>query len=321
MKLFRIWIYFLFLLVLAPNLMAAKKKIRYPLIQSVQGSATLVDDSVKIINREAQHSEKTKNLKSGSNLKDKAWLRTGERSELQIALSKEATLILESETEVLIPAINWQDGDVREIRVLKGQIRVLCQTGCDRNFVTGISNTVLPPGDFLLSYNPKGPAVSLAVLTGEVSFRGLENENSVLLKAGESAQFVGVMENDELAFDILLKGRKVAKGRLENVTKISAEELATYQKKDDSRKKSLKKAPKVQRKSSQICDKPLGELNQCAWSCEDNPKNAKTCAVNQGAHCVRTRCNANGQWAEKEILPASQQTKCGLKAIVDSCDY
>ena len=82
----------------------------------------------------------------------------------------------------------------------------------------------------------------------------------------------------------------------------------------------IQKKSVVTRLPSQICEKPLAELNQCQWSCEDNPKKSKTCAVENGAKCVRSRCNANGQWAEAYELP-NDKNRCGLKPVVDACDY
>ncbi len=282
----------------------------------------MVDDSVKIIKREAQHSEKDKKLKKGARLKDKARIRTDASSEIVLALSTHSELTLLKDSEVNLPVIEWKDGNIKEIQLIKGSLRILCsQEKCDHVIVTGLSKTPVALGDFQWNYNPQVPSVSVAVFEGEISFSGFENETTVQLKAGDSAQFVGVLENDEPAYDILLRGRKVAKGHLENVVHLSPEEIQAEANKR-ARKRPVARVQAAKKlKEHQICEKPAGELNQCAWSCEGNSKKSKTCEFNRGAQCVRTRCNANGEWAEKEVLGSNQQTKCGLKPTVEACDY
>ncbi|MEZ0391558.1 MAG: hypothetical protein ACAH59_05045 [Pseudobdellovibrionaceae bacterium] len=298
----------------------SKSKIRYPRVQEVKGSVFQVESQIEIKAKSPQYSEKQKALKVGQSLKDKAWLRTGEKGELRLALHEKATLLLEPNTEVNLPAITWEDGGVQEVILIKGKIRYLCQSHCERKISAQIYESVLPVGDYILSYDPKIPQVELSVFSGETAFRGLENEASVVLKMGERASFQGVLENGEPGFDVLLKGRKVAKGKLSEVQKIPEAEMKSFQKKEEAKLKALQKPSEKKKLSSQICAKPLGELNQCAWVCEKNSKSAKSCQTDKGAVCVRMRCNANGEWADRMEL-SSSQSRCSAKALVGMCDY
>jgi hypothetical protein len=313
----------IFLLFFTPMVFAkgkAKSKSRFPRIQMITGQALQVDETLRVVNRHPEKTEKEKTLKKGQVLKDKVILKTKEDSELWVELSEKATLILAAKTQIEFPAIAWQDGNVSEIRLVSGSFRYSCEVKCDRKLVTPLYEGVPPVGNYILSYDPAVPRTQLSVLAGEVPFRGIENENSVILHAGEFATFQGVLENNEPAFDVLLKGRRVAKGTLSDVQKIPAEDLAKFEKQAEAQKKSRPKTSSAKPKADQICSKPNGELNQCVWKCEKNKKNAKECRLSEGALCVRQRCNANGEWADRVELP-SAESKCQVKPVVAACDY
>lgn len=306
--------------------LAAKKrapKVRYPVAKLVVGKVFLIDDAITIENREAKLQEREKTVRSGSVLKDKAHLRTESKSEIDLALADGSRLVVMENSQVEIPGIAWENGEILEIRLIHGQIRYQCEKDCHRKIISPIYEDILQDGNFVLTYDQAAPSIELMVLEGKTSFRGLENESSVQLDEGQKAKFAGVMENGEPAFDILLKGRKVARGQMGEIQTMSDSEKNSWKKREAVIKKEAAKVAKAQvakKKSSQICVNPLGELNQCAWQCQKNPKGAKDCAVSSGAVCVRTRCNANGEWADRIELPAAGN-KCGLKAIVDQCDY
>lgn len=72
-----------------------------------------------------------------------------------------------------------------------------------------------------------------------------------------------------------------------------------------------------------ICKNPNGRLNQCSWHCENNPKKAKSCMLGKpNVACVRSRCNANGEWAEPMKIPVGSSDTCDATgAKVSDCDY
>ncbi len=74
----------------------------------------------------------------------------------------------------------------------------------------------------------------------------------------------------------------------------------------------------------EICDRPKGFFNQCAWTCVGNPSGEKNCRVElPQVSCVRTRCNANGKWADEKKLPLNEaKGMCpATGATVKPCDY
>lgn len=298
-------------------------KVRYPVAKIVTGKVFLIDDTITIENREAKRQERERTVKSGHLFKDKAHLRTEANSQVDIALAEGSRLVVTENSEIEIPGIAWENGEILEIRLIQGQIRYECDSDCNRKITTPIYEESLPDGDFVLNYDSKVPAIGFAVLKGKADFKGLENEASIVVPEGKKVRFTGVMEGGEPAFDVLLKGRKVARGQASDLQDLTDSEKTFWKKRDEVVKKEaakVAKAQKVIRKTSQICASPLGELNQCAWQCSRNPKSAKDCAVNSGAVCVRTRCNANGEWSDRTELPAAGN-KCGLKTVVDVCDY
>jgi hypothetical protein len=312
------------LLSLAAVTAAAKgkssSKSRYPQAQTVSGPVEQVEDMINVVGREPKRSEKAKPVHKGSVYKDKAQFRLGDKAQLRLALSSESTLILNENTEALLPNIAWEDGGVKEILLKKGSLRYICKAKCERKIITPLYEGIPPVGDYLIEYDPKTPRIQITTISGEMAFRGLENETAVVLHAGEKASFKGQLENEEPVYDFLLKGRKVAKGQLSEVQKLSPEEMRALVKQEDDLVKAQKKAPKSQRLPSQICDKPWGELNQCAWICEHNKKGAQDCKVQDGAQCIRRRCNANGEWSDRAEIPASQSS-CQKNPVVGPCNY
>ncbi|MGZ5278616.1 MAG: hypothetical protein ACXWC9_01660 [Pseudobdellovibrionaceae bacterium] len=299
---------------------SAKSKARYPHIESVSSPAFDIQDRITIANRQAERAEVEKPLKVKAVLKDKAFLRIGEKGDLRIALNKKAVLNITEKSEVEIPAIEWENGRINEIRLHRGAIRLLCEEKCEQKIITPLFEGVAIQGDFILKYDPAIPEVELTVVKGEMPFRGLENELSVAVMAGQKISFRGLLENGEPAFDILLKGRKVAKGKMSDATEVPPIQLLELHKQEEKKKKIVKAPLKTKRLASQICDRPWGELNQCAWSCEKNKKKAKECVVSEGAICVRTRCNANGEWSDRMEL-TGQGSACRSQTFVSACDY
>ena len=67
---------------------------------------------------------------------------------------------------------------------------------------------------------------------------------------------------------------------------------------------------------SDLCQAPAGQFQQCAWSCEGNPKGAKGCQAEQDqVHCVRRTCNAAGQWSPATAFASSYKDLCPAEGI------
>ncbi|MEO0336449.1 MAG: hypothetical protein AAF202_08645, partial [Pseudomonadota bacterium] len=72
-----------------------------------------------------------------------------------------------------------------------------------------------------------------------------------------------------------------------------------------------------------ICRNPKGDINECAWMCQNNPKGQTRCRTDlPQVNCVRKRCDGNGDWSDENRLPANFFDRCkpdGFK--VAPCDY
>lgn len=83
------------------------------------------------------------------------------------------------------------------------------------------------------------------------------------------------------------------------------------------------KLSKLERPDAPICSEPHARFNSCQWTCKGNPEGETKCRTDlKGVACVRSRCNANGVWAEQIRVPASSGRSCdGMKSVVGPCDY
>lgn len=282
--------------------------VRYPVITIANGKIELVEG------------DKAKPLKVNEGLKEKATIRVGEKSQARVDISTNSFILALQNTDFKFPFIAWEDGKVEQVELLKGRIHVTLKDGQEKTVVTALSRDFLTKGEYVYTYEPLVPKVDVMVISGELEFRGLENEESIKLKSGERASFIGVLESGEPVYDTLLKGRRVARGKLSKVEKIPGAEMKEAQAQSQVKKVIIKKVVPVKRTGDDICDKPFGKLNECVWTCDKNPKKAKSCDLKGGAVCVRQRCNANGEWAERTELP-ELESKCTLKRHVAPCDY
>lgn len=203
-----------------------------------------------------------------------------------------------------------------KIQLIKGQVLFQCNDSCDYNLETPLTSDSLKVGKYLVQYFPLVPKISVAVQKGEFYLRGLESEQVKVLKENEFAEFEGRFEFGEIAYDILLKGKKSARGLLSAVREVSEKE------------KQLFKAPvpqvtsknkSTEQKSEYICKKPSAKLNQCFWSCEGLKKGQKECDVKKHS-CIRSRCNAAGIWSDETKLEPTRW-KCKASVYVSECDY
>lgn len=301
---------------------AKRKEVnKFPIVETLDGKAFLIEEKVKVEERQALSELIEKRLSAKQILKDKARIKTSKEASLRIKLSKTATLIVSELSEIEFPAILWQQGKVEKVILHDGQLRIICDADCDLEFESKLFAKKIITGDFIFSYESTKPSIEVKVLDGEINFKGYENESEIALKSGQIGKFEGVFEDGEVAYDTLLRGRKVAKGKLyplENIKPGFVEELLKQE--QEIRQKAQKKKVVVKRKASQICDKPYAELNQCVYRCLNNKKGAKECLTSEGASCQRQRCNANGQWSDAVVL-SGNESRCSSKEVVGSCDY
>lgn len=259
-------------------------------------------------------------LKNKEVLREKALLKVGDKAQLRIEIDPYSSLLLASGAVVELPVITWGEGEVSEIKLEKGKLFYDCEKNCKRFLTTPLSHEVFLNGEYWLEYVPESPRVELLVLHGTQDFRGLENEEQVTLQQGQKVVFQGLKENGEVAYDELLKGRKVARGKMQPIVTIPESEFNKLKADFQVKREALKKATtpiKPKPGPKQICSEPFAELNQCAWSCEGLKKGQKTCDTSKkGIYCIRRRCNANGEWSDP-----TETKGCDPTPKISPCDY
>ncbi len=275
----------------------AETKVKFPLISQLNGHVELVLKNGEV--RAAKRNEI---------LREKVLLKTGVNSQLQVELGEGNSLVILENSEVQIPLIDLDTGETTEVHLRRGQIRVDSRDNNQRVYSTPVSHDVYTEAEFLLTYDISTAKAVMTCFRGVINFRGYEGETSARLAAGERAHFLGVLEGNSPSFDVLLKGRKVARGHLSSVESLPKSDFEKLQGLALVQRPVVpKKAKEALRQPGQICEKPFASLNECVW-------------IFEGTQCVRRRCDANGIWSDSFKVPASAG-KCQKKAVVSFCDY
>lgn len=274
-------------------------------------------------------------LRSKSVLHEKALLETSLVGQVKVQLDEKRSFILLSGSQLSIPVISRETGEAPILFLKSGEMRWQQELSTKGSYNVALRSDLFefipPPGDYLLAIYPDKAYASVKVFQGAMEFAGLNGEESAKVAVGQQVGFQGVLEGGEIAYDVLLKGKKIARGRLTPVSAIDAAEFAKVVEVERKLQKSaaLKKqeAQSIQGKVTRegvICQDPPAKFNECAWVCLNNPKKEKkACLVGAGgAICVRRRCNANGLWADEITLNAEKYSNsCKAQPVVAPCDY
>jgi hypothetical protein len=179
--------------------------------------------------------------------------------------------------------------------------------------VAGVRGTdfVVSAGDSLTRFDTLEGTVELSQRIGEKAVRVNKNQ-SVIYSLDEAYRKPGDWSNSP------------AQGFFGPIKTMSDSDVTTLARATDLEFDPAKVSKVTTKKVDPIiCRKPSGRLNQCSWTCENNPKRAKICMIGKPhVVCVRSRCNANGEWAEPTPLPAAESDRCSSPAsTVSECDY
>jgi hypothetical protein len=238
-------------------------------------------------------------------------------------------------SEVSLPVIGLEKGEAPILILKSGSIRWQ-QPGEGKpayNIAvrSDLFEFLAPAGDFIFTMEPSRAFAGVKVISGEMRFSALNGEESVQVKTGQQAGFQGVIEGKDIAYDVLLQGRKIPRGKLSAALPLDdkdltqfAEEAKIRERADKAKMVQEKKKQEAIRMEGKICNNPPARFNECAWVCMGNPKKEKKkCLATQaGVSCVRSRCNANGDWADQMPLDAEKaSTFCSAKPLVAPCDY
>lgn len=297
---------------------------KYPAVSQVRGAVWLTGKDGKRLS-----------LRKPVALREKAVLETSLDGEVKVQLDEKRTITLLGAGELTIPVISWESGEAPVVILKTGQLRwqqsLKDKAAYNIALRSDLFEFIAPPGDYVLSVDPSRALAGVKMFEGSMEFSALNGEDSVQVQSGQQVSFQGVLEGGEIAYDILLKGKKIPRGRLTAVTALDLKELAKAseaeklrQKKEKLEKQRLAKAKALDAKEGAICQGPAGRFNECSWTCLNNPKKEKkACLVAvPGVSCVRHRCNANGEWAEETVLDAEKGgSLCKAQVVVGPCDY
>jgi hypothetical protein len=116
-------------------------------------------------------------------------------------------------------------------------------------------------------------------------------------------------------------GAAIESGELKPVYKMTEERLKQLDSDSDLERALTVAAHRDD--GDRVCKNPSAAFNMCAWKCSNNPEGEKRCRTDlPKVSCQRTRCNANGDWADAVNLPANHGDDCPAQgASVKNCDY
>lgn len=289
-----------------PHAWAQKVSGKYPKIERVSGTAYLQVDN-----------EKESPLATSIVVKEKVKIRTLKNSEVKVTLEENKYLVVRGNSVVSLPIVRPEKSEVPLVELVTGEIYVSQKSSVQNTaFISKFNEFITPSGRYILGMSPSKALSWVKVLEGSLEYSVLNHESSVKVKAGEKVEFQGEKEGSKIVFDVLLHGRKIPHGKFSKVLPLSEEDLKLYD--PELEKKSLvqaqqKKHEKIKAQAlaqaKLICENPGGEFNHCMW-------------VLEGGHCYRSRCNANGIWAEKVQVPVVKSgTQCSKVPHVAPCDY
>lgn len=263
----------------------------------------------------------------GTRVHEKDTIKTRNRGHVKILFDDGNVANIKPASEVIVQEYSMGKDKRALLNLIKGKVRSKVKQkyeGSETSYfkvrtksaVAGVRGT-----DFVVEYSENERLITkVSTLEGKVDFGGQEYKERVGINAGQQAAFI-VASNDSEVFSDEEISDFVAKGYMTPVYNLSSaeiEQLNRVTEVGDPVERNI-----ASTKASSICSSPKGELNQCAWTCKNNPKGASRCRTDlPQVNCVRTKCDGNGQWSDESRLPASFYDSCqpsGYK--VGPCDY
>ncbi len=300
----------------------------YQVIHSIGEPVALVSDSNKI------------NLSKKTILNQDFKIQSTEKQFVKIILNQNFELSIFNDTEILIQSIFTSDGyPSTSVQLAHGQIAFRkIQKNAD-NLVEVkktklLSKIRLSSGffewdfdqdskfDFWAKFDEKKPNIEFCNREKNLEVVLFDHEKKINLTNLEGVifdgEFMGDADHHKIAYDILLKGRKIPKGHWLEKIKCSFDQVVQQEKliteADHLVKKNANMAVqkiknlKILNDSKFLCHLPYGQLHDCAW-------------IKSAGQCVRTRCNAEGKWSDSQIIVNEDALKCTPQFAVHSCDY
>ncbi|MCB0408163.1 MAG: FecR domain-containing protein, partial [Bdellovibrionales bacterium] len=262
----------------------------------------------------------------GTRVHEKDGIHTTLRGHVKIVFDDGNIANIKPNSEIIVQEYKMGEGKRAILNLIKGKVRskVKEKYNGDTTFyrvktksaVAGVRGT-----DFVVEYNSTDRIITqVTTFEGTVAFGGNESDEQVDIHPGQQASFI-VASNDSEVFSKDEVNEFVAKGYMTPVYSLSQselDELVNVTEIGDGTERKI-----ASTKNEAICSSPKAQLNQCAWVCKNNPKGEKRCRTDlPQVNCVRTKCDANGNWADESRLPASFYDSCQPQGFkVGPCDY
>ncbi len=263
------------------------------------------------------------------NLREDEIIMTSSNGRVRVKLSSGNTLNVMPDSMLKLTEMNIEQKKTI-IDLLKGRVRSKVTNRLNgeneyfklrtRSAIAGVRGT-----DFIVSYEMTQKSITkVQTLEGSVELVSGDRKQKQIVLGGQEASFVVAANSSDIFSDEEINSF-VARGYMTPVYKMTSAEVKSLDwgtraenVEEVTRAVASKKGPK-----SVICSSPEGQLNQCYWKCENNPKDESRCRTDlPQVNCVRRLCNANGEWADEMRLPATFFEKCDPKQIkVGPCDY
>lgn len=271
---------------------------RYPVVTSVHKEVKMTSSSGV-----------ASNLKVAEVLKEKVTLTGSEESVLRVDLSEDIYLVVKGLFGLEIPFISQEYPHVSQVKILDGSLRIVNRSDDSLVILSDLSETQVFRGDYQFDYIRSVPQMTWTTIEGSLDVKGLEHESSARLITGQRATFTGELDLGKVVYDVLLKGRRVARGRLSSMTVISEKEMQNF-KKDDWSKSTPKKiaVTTTTLNPKWICKSPYAEAFQCRVLCEDGVG-------------IKQLCNANGQWGGNESVAIQRFGGCPKTPKLINCSF
>lgn len=281
--------------------------IFFPKVEKVQGKTWVVTaDNVRKL---AQ-----KNME----LKGSAKFEVEKNAEVTVKIDPDRSLTVFSNSEVNIPTISWDDGQASIIELKKGVMKWNTNENKPRYtvlFKSDLFNLIAESGTFVILYDPLQIRAELRSYFGKIEFSAMNGEHAFIVSKGQKGIFQGIKEQGEIIYDILLEGKKVPRGELKGPLQMSKNELYEYSDAAERKKQEVKlkkildeKKRIAELRKVQICVDPYAKYNECSWTW-------------QGAQCIRSRCDAGGNWGNPTVLTGQQASACKKDPVIGPCDY
>ena len=256
----------------------------------------------------------TRNLKLKDRVLESFLAKISDDGRILMNLYDGVTLEGYSSAEFQMPNISWETRQISELQLLNGRI-LLEKTKTESpplKVKSPLFEFVMPVGEVALYFDAKKAFAEILVVQGELVFGALNADETVTLKKGQKVSFQGVREDGEISYDLLLKGRKVPKGKLNPVQSMTPEDFQNYSFQQRRAKLDLQKKKRLKQKeqslltsAKNLCSNPKAQMNQCVWKQEKGS-------------CIRSRCTAGGLWKDPQVVG---NLECQTKKVVQQCDY